>query len=80
MLWKNKKISVLSDRLSNALPIYDIEEIKKIRGEIDTFQVEGISEELMQQMATLEEEFKANPNVIAEKQAELKKQKKGGKK
>lgn len=31
MLEKNKKIGVLSDRLASALPLYDIEEIKKIR-------------------------------------------------
>ena len=80
MLYKNKKISVLNDRLTAALPLYDMEELKKIRADIETYKVEGMSAQLLEQLTNLEEEIKLNPNLLAEKQAELKKQKKGGKK
>lgn len=80
MLWKNKKIAVLSDRLTASLPLYDMDELAKIRADIERDKVEGLAPELLQQLATIEEEFKANPTAIAEKQAEIKKQKKGGKK
>lgn len=54
MLWKNKKIGGLSDRLANALPLYDMDELKKIRADIDSFKVEGLSVDLMQQLVGIE--------------------------
>jgi hypothetical protein len=42
--------------------------------------VEGVDAEVMRQLKEMLEEAEKNPNIVAEKQAEAKKGKKGGKK
>jgi hypothetical protein len=68
MVRKNIRIGSLNDRLTTALAGFDIEEINRIDEEIKRDEVEGMTAELLQQMAALQEEAKKNPNYILEKQ------------
>jgi hypothetical protein len=79
MVRKNIHIGVLNDKLAAALSAFDIDEINRIDEEVRRDSVEGLAQELLEQMGSLMEEARKNPNYILEKQAEAKKGKKGKK-
>ena len=80
MVRKNIRVANLSEKIGTALGAWEVEELKGINQEIADEKVEGIEEELAKQMKEMLEEAEKNPNLVAEKQAEAKKAKKGGKK
>lgn len=59
---------------------WEIEEMKGVREEITNDKIEGLDEEIMKQFKQMLDEAEKNPGIVAEKQAEAKKAKKGGKK
>lgn len=79
MVRKNIRVAVTNDRLSAALASFDIDEIGRIDEEIKRDEIEGMTADLLQQMAALQEEARKNPNYILERQSEAKKGKKGKK-
>jgi hypothetical protein len=57
-----------------------VEELKAVSEEIKNDGIEGLDGEVVRQLREMLEEVERNPNIVAEKQAEAKKAKKGGKK
>lgn len=80
MVRKNIRISALTDKISALLVGWEVEELKNIDAEIKNDRIEGIDAEVGRQLREMLEEAEKNPGLAAEKQAEAKKGKKGGKK
>ena len=80
MLKKNIKILALSDKIANHITGWEVEELKAINEQIKNDKIEGIAENVMNDMKAMLEEVEKNPGIVAEKQNEAKKAKKGGKK
>jgi hypothetical protein len=80
MVRKNIRIAGLTDKISALLVGWEVDELKTVAEEMKNDGVEGVDAEVMQQMKQMLEDAEKNPNIVAEKQAEAKKAKKGGKK
>ena len=59
---------------------WEVEDMKAVNEEIAKDRIEGIDEQILKQFKEMLEEVEKNPGIVAEKQAEAKKAKKGGKK
>ena len=70
------RINALTDRLATAMANFDLDSLKSCIDLIEANQVEIDAEKAYDMLA----EAQANPNWVAEKQAELKKAGKKGKK
>lgn len=80
MLKKNIKILALTDKISGHLTGWEIEQLKAINEQIKNEKIQGITENILNDMKTMLEEAEKNPALVTEKQNEAKKAKKGGKK
>ena len=80
MVRKNIRIGNLNDKISALLVGWEVEELKVINEEIKNEKIEGIEPEVFKQFKEMLEQADKNPGIVAEKQAEAKKAKKGGKK
>lgn len=80
MVRKNIKIGNLTDKINNALQGWEVDILKGVVEEIKNDKVEGINEEIMAKLNAMLDEAAKNPAIVAEKQAEIKKTKKPGKK
>ena len=59
---------------------WEVEDMKAVNEEIAKDRIEGIDEQILKQFKEMLEEVEKNPGIVAEKQAQAKKAKKGGKK
>jgi hypothetical protein len=77
---KNIRINVLGDKLSTAVTNFELDNLKSCIEIIEANSVEGIDPAVVEKAYDMIEEARNNPNWVAEKQAELKKMGKKGKK
>lgn len=80
MIRKNVKIANLVEKINNLLSGWEVDQLKIVKEEMEKDRVEGLDEQLIKQINQLLETAESNPALVQEKQAELKKGKKGGKK
>jgi hypothetical protein len=80
LVHKNLRIFALTERINNALTNFEIEILEPSLKEVEDLSVKGIDIDLLERAEAMLEEARENPNFLAEKQAELKKQGKKGKK
>ncbi len=80
MLKKNIKILTLTDKISAHLTGWEVEELKTVNEQIKNDKIEGIADNVINDMKIMLEEAEKNPAIVTEKQNEAKKAKKGGKK
>ncbi len=75
---KNKTIDEIEEKIKNALANYEISELENLQSSRKERNL-AINAEIEAQIGQLYAEIEANPNFIADRQAELKKNVKGGK-
>ena len=80
MVVKNIRIANLTEKINNLMAGWEIEEMKTVNEQINNDKIQGIDEQIMKQFKQMLEQVEKNPNIVAEKQAQAKKNKKGGKK
>ena len=79
-VYKNTRIFNLADKISRALENYEVDILEQCIKEVEQYSVKGIEIDLLEKAEQMLEEAHDNPNFLAEKQAELKKQGKKGNK
>ncbi len=80
LVHKNLRIFALAERITNALANFEIDVLETAVKEVEELSVKGLEAELLERAEAMLEEARENPNFVQEKQAELKKQGKKGKK
>lgn len=75
----NGKINQIIDELNNAVSGFELEKINECLDNIQKYQIE-CEKSLIERAVEIQDEAKENPNYIADKQAEMKKGGKKGKK